>query len=147
MDFGNLIVEPLLYSLFTGDTGISGTVGNSIHSLTYVPQGATVPALLYYQEHSRVDGPVTTNQVDHINGETMRYVVRIMDTGTSYNRIKEAARAQRRLLGGLIVTAPTGEQVTFTYLQNFSPNSSFQDGQGYRHLGSIYSVDVTRGGF
>lgn len=145
--FGSRIVNRVIYETLSAAPALTAVVGNRIYRGVTYPQGTTFPAVLFYMEQSSYDAGGHTERAEHITAETMRFVVRCDDRGTSDTRIATAAQAQLDALAGLIVDTPDGEQVTFT-AQGEVPITSYIDGdQTYQRLGTIYGVTVTQGGF
>lgn len=144
--FGSLIADREIYRILSTDPAISDVVGDRIFALRVVPAGNALPAILFYPEQSAYDSGGTTTRSEHITGETLRYVVRVMDEGTSTGRIKAVAESQLAALAGLSVEAETGEQMTFAATGEF-PLFSEQDGaRTYRYLGTVYNVSVDGNG-
>lgn len=145
--FASRIVNRVLYDTFTQTVGLTAVVGNRIYRGVAYPQGTQLPALLFYMEQSTYDAGGTTTKAAHITGEQMRFVVRLDDIGTSDTRIAPAAQAQLDALAGAIIDTPDGDQLTFVAIGEV-PLTSYVDNDGttYQRLGTIYRVDVTRGG-
>lgn len=144
--FGSLIVNREIYRILSTNAAITAVVGDRIFSGRRIPQGKLLPALLYYPESSVFDSGGTTTRAEHITGETLRYVVRIQDRGTSTTSISAGAKAERAALAGLIMTAQSGESLTFTANGGFPLTDSYDGDQMYLDLGTIYNVTVDSGG-
>lgn len=142
--FASRIVNRLVYETLAATPAFTAVVGDRIVRGVGYPQGFTLPACLYYMEQSTYDSGQLAG-AEHIDGEQMRYVVRVDDVGLSDSRIAAAAEAQLLALAGLVTAAATGEQVTFHATGELPLTSYVQDGQFFQRLGTIYSVDVTRG--
>lgn len=141
----SFIVEQVIYQRLSTDPTIVGTVGESIHGTMAVPQGETLPAMVFYMENSRYDGAV--NSAEDINYEEISFIVKFMTDGTSTDPILEAALRQFELLAGLSASVEVGEH---RYTLNFraeseAPLPTVQEGQYlYRQLGTVYTVEVFR---
>ncbi|MDQ3540131.1 MAG: DUF3168 domain-containing protein, partial [Chloroflexota bacterium] len=81
--FGSLIVNREIYRILSTDAAIATVIGDRIFALRVVPPGNDLPAILFYPEQSTYDAGGTTTPANHITGETLRYVVRVMDSGSS----------------------------------------------------------------
>lgn len=142
--FGSRIVNRVIYDTLTASPDLTAVVGDRIIRGVGYPQGITLPALLFYMEQSSYDAGQLAG-AEHIDGEQMRFVVRVDDEGTSDTRIVAAATAQLTALAGLIVDTPEGEQVTFQASGEVPLNSYVDGNTFYQRLGTIYTVTVTRG--
>mgnify|MGYP007115078142 CR=1 FL=1 len=142
--FASRIVNKIIYTKLAAATGVKNVVSTRIVRGVGYPPGTILPACLFYMEQSTYDAGQLAG-AEHIDGERMRYVVRFDDVGTTDARIAPAAEAALTALAGLVTDAPTGEQVTF-HATGEVPLTSYVDGDTfYQRLGTIYSVDVTRG--
>lgn len=144
--FGSVIANREIYRILAADPGISSVVGDRIFALRVVPSGKSLPAILFYPEQSTYDAGGTTTRAEHITGEELRYVVRVMDSGTSTTRIESVAMAQLAALAGLQIDAATGERVTFAANGEFPLFSEQVGDQTYRYLGTVYNVTIDNGG-
>ncbi len=144
--FGSLIVNREIYRILSTDAAIATVIGDRIFALRVVPPGNALPAILFYPAQSTYDAGGTTTRADHITGETLRYVVRVMDSGTSTSRIASVAKAQLAALAGLTLTTASGEHLTFVAAGEFPLFSEQSGDQTYRYLGTIYNVTVDSGG-
>lgn len=146
--FGSRVVNRVIYETLSTTSALTAIVPAEriVRGVGY-PQGITLPAVLFYMEQSSYDAGGHTERAEHITSESMRFVVRLDDKGTSDTRIAEAAQAQLDALAGAIIDTADGAQVTFQ-ASGEVPITSYVDGeQFYQRLGTIYSVTVTRGGF
>lgn len=142
--FYSRAVNALIYQTLAATPGLTDVVGTRIVRGVGYPAGITLPACLFFMEQSQYDSGLGAH-AEHIQGESMRYVVRIDDVGTSDSRIASAAEAQLTALAGLVTDHPDGTQITF-HAMGEVPLTSYVDGDTfYQRLGTIYSVDVTRG--
>ena len=109
------------------------------------PEGASLPATLFYMENSDWDTGGHTIPAEHLTAGTYRFVVRTDGKGSSDTTI--AAEAQRLLdaVAGQIVDTDDGYQVTFTAMGETPITSLFEGAQQYQRLGAIYQVYVTKG--
>ncbi len=144
--FGSEIVDKVLYTELAGLSAVTGAVGANILGRSAAVQGDTLPAVLFYPESSTYDPPAFGG--DNIGMERMRYVVRLVCTGTSTDPIRGAALAQRQHLNGTAfdtVVDGLNYQVTFDAQGAFPMTFIVDGGNTFRQLGTIYRVDVTRG--
>ena len=142
--FASRIVNRLIYETLAATSGVTDVVDDRIFRGGGYPAGTALPACLFYLEQSTYDSGQLAG-AEHINGERMRFVVRFDDVGHSDARIANAAEAALIALAGLVEDVDGGYQVTF-HAQGEVPLTSYVDGDTfYQRLGTIYSVDVTRG--
>lgn len=142
--FASRIVNKLIYDTLSATPGVTAVVGTRIVRGVGYPAGTTLPACLFYMEQSTYDAGQLA-AAEHIDGERMRYVIRFDDVGTSDGRIAPAAEAALVALAGLVTTTGDGAQVTF-HATGEVPLTSYVDGDTfYQRLGTVYTVDVTRG--
>ena len=142
--FASRIVNRLIYQTLAETPGVTDVVGTRIVRGVGYPMGTALPACLFYMEQSEYDAGQLAG-AEHIDGERMRFVVRFDDEGLSDAAIAGAAQAALEALAGLIVNTDDGEQVTF-HATGEVPLTSYVDGDTfYQRLGTIYSVDVTKG--
>ena len=146
---GSVLIEGIIDRVLTAEPDVVATFGESIHGLSAVPPGDKLPALLYYMPTpSTYDGALSVN-ADDINAETLTFHVVAMCEGTSHAPIRDAVRAQLRLLAGLEVDEVDDEgrnyHITFT-ARGETPIGSIvtAPSQFYRRLGTVYDVEVTR---
>ncbi len=144
--FGSLVVNREIYRILSTDPAIATVVGDRIFALRVVPSGQALPAILFYPEQSTYDAGGTTTKAAHITGETLRYVVRVMDSGTGTSRIEGVAKAQLAALAGLNLDASTGEHLTFVANGEWPLFSEQSGDQTFRYLGTVYNVTVDNGG-
>jgi hypothetical protein len=146
--FASRVVSRVIYETLSSTPGVTNVVGDRIIRGLGYPQNTKRPALLFYMEYSVYEpGPVTTARAEHLTSENMRFVVRLDDVGTSDTRIAQAADAQLTALAGLRIDTPDGHQVSFEATGEV-PMTTYIDGeQTYQRLGTVYSVNVTRGGY
>ena len=142
--FASRIVNRVIFQTLAATPAVTAVVGQRIVRGVGYPAGFELPACLYYMEQSTYDAGQLAH-AEHIDGEQMRYVVRVDDRGLSDSRIAAAAEAQLLAFAGLETTADTGEQVTFSAIGELPLTSYVDGGQFFQRLGTIYSVDVTRG--
>ncbi len=148
--FGSKIVSTIMYEHLNGLTAVTAAVGDRIVGVSAVPQGTTLPALLFFPEFSSYDSPIGNRQggAGEINFEQMRFVVRIICKGTSTGPIDAAADAQLDHFDGLNVDVTvngTSYYVTFTAQGEVPLTSLLDGGTFYRQLGTTYGVEITRG--
>lgn len=147
--FGSLIATRAIYAALSGNPAITNVVGNSIHSTTIVPSGASLPAIIFYMAQSTYGGAVGTELAEHIDSETVRFEVRAICKGTSSAPIEPVAYAQLEELAGSshdIVVAGVSYLVSFTALGETALNTLIDGANVYKQLGTVYSIDMTRGG-
>jgi hypothetical protein len=143
--FASRIVNRLIYQTLSTTPGVTAVVGDRIVRGVGYPAGTTLPACLFYMEQSEYDSGQLA-RAEHIDGEHMRYVVRFDDVGMTDSRIAPAAEAALIELAGLDYKSSDGVQVLFSATGEV-PLTSYVDGDTfYQRLGTIYRVDVTRGG-
>ena len=114
------------------------------------PQNTTLPAALHYMEQNDYgEGAVNTDTVDDINEANFRWVVRVDGTGKSDSGIIGPAEAQLYALHGHeFDTTYNGRNVTVRFHAiGEIPMPPYNDDSGtrYQQLGTIYSVELTRG--
>jgi len=144
--FGSVIANREIYRILKADPAIAAVVGLRIFALRVVPSRKALPAILFYPESSTYDSGGTTTRAQHITGEMMRYVVRVLDEGESTTRIESVAAAQLAALAGLNLDTETGEHLTFAANGEFPLFSEQVGDQTYRYLGTVYNVTVDNGG-
>lgn len=148
--FGSKIVSTIIYEHLNDITVVTAVVGDRIVGLSAVPQGTTLPALLFYPEFSAYSGPLgnRSSGAGDIDFEQMRFVVRIICKGTSTGPIDAAADAQLDHFDGLnldVTVNGTNYYLTFTAQGEVPLTSLLDGGTFYRQLGTIYGVEITRG--
>lgn len=146
--WGSILVEEAIYNTLSVDTNIVACIGNSLWNLTAVPVEGTLPTLLYHREDSTYEGYLTRVAADDINGEELRYAVRLICEGASTVPIEEAAWAMLSGLSGLEIHATYRQR---NYMLQFTAVGEtllgmYQEGPTfYRELGVVFDVSVTRG--
>jgi len=148
--FGSKIVSTIIYEHLSAVSAVTAAVGDRIIGLNIVPQGATLPALLYYPEFSAYSGPLGNRQggAGEINVEQMRFVIRMICKGMDTTPIDVPADAQLDHFDGLNVDVNvngTNYYVTFTAQGEVPLTSLLDGGTFYRQLGTVYGVEITRG--
>lgn len=141
--FFSRVVNQVIYATLAADP-VVGAVPGGIQRGTAYRQGTTLPGVLFYMEQAQYDAGQLSG-AEHLDGGSYRYVVRVDGAGSSDTDIAPIAEAQLVALAGLIHDTDDGEQVTFTALGELPLPSYIEDGDQYQRLGTIYSVDVTRG--
>lgn len=116
-----------------------------VHRGYQFPQGATLPATLFFMEQSSWDTGGHNIPAEHLTAGTYRFVVRTDGVGNS--DVPIAAEAERLLqaVAGQVVDTEDGYQVTFTALGETPLTSTYDGAQEYQRLGTIYQVYVTKG--
>lgn len=149
--FGSKIVSAIIYDHLSAIPEVTAAVGDRIIGLTIVPQGVTLPVCLSYPEFSSYDGALGNRQggAGEINFEQMRFVIRLICKGMDTTPIDAAADAQLDHFDGLSVDVNvngTMYYVTFTAQGEIPLTSLLDGGTFYRQLGTVYGVEITRGG-
>ena len=141
--FFSRIVNRAIYETLAADPVVSGVPGGIQRGTGYT-QGTELPGVLFYMEQAQYDAGQLAGAA-HLDGGSYRYVVRVDGTGASDTDIAPVAEAQLMALAGLVITTDDNYQVTFTAVGEMPMPSYIEDGDPYQRLGTIYSVDVTRG--
>jgi|SRR5690554_2992216 len=141
--FFSRIINRVMYETLADDP-TTGNVPGGIQRGTGYAHGTILPAILFYMEQAQYDAGQLAGAA-HLDGGSYRYVVRVDGEGASDTDIAPIAEAQLAALAGLVTTTDDGYQVTFTAVGELPMPSYIEDGDQYQRLGTIYSVDVTRG--
>jgi len=149
--FGSKIVSTILYEHLSAITAVTDAMGDRIIGLNAVPQGTTLPAVIFYPEFSAYSGPMgnRVGGAGDINFEQMRFVIRLICKGMDTTPIDAAADAQLDHFDGLNVDVNVNGimyYVTFTAQGEIPLTSLLDGGTFYRQLGTVYGVEITRGG-
>lgn len=151
--FGSEVVAEYVYQVASTTPAVTAAVGSRIVNLAAVPSGLALPALIHYAEQGDYTGVVTTGE--DIAAEQVRYVTRFICGGESSEPIRLAAQ---RLLRELNVVRPHAEIaydgedyfLTFAAIAEWPLTTVIEEMAGtamhYRQLGTIWHVDITRGG-
>jgi hypothetical protein len=140
-------VNRIVYQTLMARPEFTAVVGDRLQRGHRFRQGTTFPAALFYMEQSAYDagGADVPTLAEHIQGETMRFVVRVDDVGSSDQRIAPAAIAQLDALAGQSFTGPDGELVVFVALGEVPITSYYEGETEFQRLGTVYSVTVDTG--
>lgn len=148
--FATEIVAAAVVAELGGLAAVTDTVGDRLLNSTYVPLDEALPALLTYAEDAPyTGGPIGSRVAGPIATQDVRQIVRIVCEGRSTDPIHEAAEAQLEHLDGRRIrhhARGRGYLLIFTALGEVPLNTLAEDNVDYRQLGTIYSVEVTRGG-
>lgn len=116
-----------------------------VHRGYQFPQGATLPATLFYMEQSAWDIGGHNIPAEHLTAGSYRFVVRTDDASTSDIEIAKEAERLLGAVAGQVIDTEDGFQVTFTALGETPITSTYDGAQEYQRLGAIYQVYVTQG--
>lgn len=141
--FASRIANKFIYDTLSSTPGVTNVVTAIVRGLGY-PPNVEYPACLFYMEAATYDSGQLAH-AEHIDGEQMRFVVQVDDKGTSDVRIAPAAQAQLEALAGTVTNLDDGTQITFHATGEVPVTSYVDGGEFYQRLGTIYTVDVTRG--
>ena len=137
--FLSRIVNRELYTLLTS------VAEYPVHRGYQFPQGATLPATLFYMEQSAWDTGGHNVPAEHLTAGTYRFVVRTDNASSSDVVLAEEAERLLTAVAGQEVNTADGYQVTFTALGETPLTSTYDGAQEYQRLGTIYQVYVTKG--
>lgn len=137
--FLSRIVNREMYRLLTS------AASYPVHRGYTFPQGATLPATLFFMESGHWEGAVTAMASEHLTSGTYRFVVRTDAASSSDVAIAEEAERLLDAVAGQQVYTDDGYQVTFTALGETPVTSIYDGAQEYQRLGVTYQVDVTEG--
>jgi hypothetical protein len=151
--FGSEVVAEYVYQVASTTPAVTEAVGTRIVNLSVLPSGMALPALLHYAEQGDYGGVVAAGE--DIDSEVVRYVTRFVCEGQSTEPVRLAAQ---RLLAELAYHRPSA-QLTYdgeTYFLSFLATGEWplttvlEEVAGaatlYRQLGTIWRVEVMRGG-
>jgi hypothetical protein len=151
--FGSEVVAEYVYQVASTTPEVTAAVGSRIANLAVVPSGLALPALIHYAEQGDYGGVITAG--DDIDSEVVRYVTRFICEGTSTDPVRLAAQ---RLLRELAVVRPTAQLtydgqsyfLTFLATGEWPLTTVVEEAANaavlYRQLGTIWRVEVMRGG-
>jgi hypothetical protein len=144
--FASVVAARILASVLTGVPEVIALTGARLLYDMVVPADIALPAGLFYFENPQYTTPIGNGALP--TGQTLRGVVRMIDDGESFLPLEDAAYAQFEALHGKRFDLEhRGHMwlVTVDAMQEYPlPTVTVRD-QPYRQLGTIYSVNVTRG--
>lgn len=117
------------------------------YGLPILPQAVPLPAIAFYPEYSVYNAAMGSGS--DISYEGLRFVVKTMIPGTSTATIRSMALAQIAHFDGRTESYTydgVTYQISFTANGELLPTTVVDGATFYRQLGTIYKVDVTRGG-
>lgn len=108
------------------------------------PEGASLPATIFFMEQASFDGAVQNIPAEHITSGTYRFVVRTDGEGSSDTVIADEAQRLVEAVAGAIVNTDDGYQLTFTALGETPLTSEYAGATEYQRLGVIYQVFISK---
>lgn len=149
MFIGSEIASEVTNTVLLGLPEVVATIDDRLTDSPFIPSDMEFPALYFYPVDASYDGPMGKRPRGRISFETVAMSISIVCEGETIGPIREAHLAQLVAFDGqgFDYTDDAGAhyRVVFTAQGEMLPTRLMEAKRAYRRLGTLYSVEITRG--